>query len=291
LINRTILAEEEPDSIRLRQEAEALMQELALLTKTQGTALAETKQLKSEYEVLRAQVKEVDGKKQALQQTNTKLKSRLIESPEQFKRNLADLANKLQKEQQNRSETERKRAEVDKRLLEIRKINKMLHKCIKLLEELAVEQDKVKEEKRKVKEEKAAIQVADDALREVRVNKQAAARQISSLKDTKLQRLNENHEQRRKRLVDLQEKARVEKQAIDKDADVMATRIDQIQLEIQKLQNEQQIASRDHEDNLSTLQQRLSELFGQITVYQRTLTSKMEAVASENMSVPVLPVV
>lgn len=256
------------------------MAELSVHSKSQATALAETKQLKTEYETLRAQVKETDAKKQALQQTNQKLASRLVQSPEAFKRNLADLAVRLQKEQLSRSETERKRAEVDKRLLEIRKINKMLHKCIKLLEELSIEQDKVKEEKRKVKEEKAAIQLAEDTLRDIRTNSQTASRQLSSLKDSKLQRLNENHESRRKRLAEMQEKIRLEKQAVDKDADAMATRIEQIQLEIQKLQNEHQISARIHEDNISALQQRLTELFGQMSAYQRTLTAEMDAVSA-----------
>lgn len=268
------------------------MQELGQLTKTQAAALTETKQLKSEYEGIRAQVKEAEAKKQALQQSNTKLKSRLVQSPEKFKQNLVDLATKLQKETLSRTETERKRAEVDKRLLEIRKINKMLHKCIKLLEELAIEQTKVKEERRKVKEEKASIAASEEALREVRVNQQSAARQLSSVKDLKLQRLNENHEQRRKRLAEMQEKARSDKQMIDKEADVMATRVDQIQLEIQKLQNEQQIAIRDHEDNISALQNRLTELFSQISVYQRTLTSEMDVVSSsENSPSIIAPVV
>jgi septin family protein len=89
-------------------------------------------------------------------------------------------------------------------------------------------------------------------------------------------RLAEQHELRRKKQADMYDNARREKVEIEKDSDIMAQKIEQLALEMQKLQADDAMLNRYQEEQINALQGRVHELYGQLRTYHQHLATAMQ---------------
>ncbi|KAJ3047943.1 kinetochore-associated Ndc80 complex subunit nuf2 [Rhizophlyctis rosea] len=193
-VNRLRLerAEQEPALQTLRDANSALTAELRELSKKQNILTSEAESLKNEKNELAAKASKAQNMIANLKQECTRLKGRIVHSPEKLKQAIVDMKNAEAAEKAQVLATEKRIRELQAKIEMMNVVEEDVSACLKLMQECETERAKAEEAMRKVASEKEAIEKKRGEERDLEIKEQQLNRQHTSATE-KLVRL-EKHQ-------------------------------------------------------------------------------------------------
>mmetsp|Transcript_29485 Transcript_29485/g.49579 ORF Transcript_29485/g.49579 Transcript_29485/m.49579 type:complete len:456 (-) Transcript_29485:50-1417(-) len=267
-------AAEVPEVRQLEGEAVELEAAMEALVAAQAELQAEVKALKAKGNDLAEQAASSKMRLEETHQEEQLLRSQVVQSPERLQRVLADLTNQVDRDRAAATDAEKEGRELSQRLDALDRAAKDVTKCVKLVDEAAVEVKKHKEVLRQLKTAKQQIQANEEERWRVETEAQHFRRQEQVHRE-RIERLNQQGELKREAAVASVTAAREEKVAVELHNTATQARIAEVDYQIQALQRQVEDATASHNQEMSIVSTKYTQLQKQVQDYHRQVKAAL----------------
>lgn len=176
-------AEEEPENLKLREQNQQLTAELRELKRTQTSMTSVIDGLKKTKAEKSDKLTNIQFLLMNCKQDCTRLRSRIVQSPEKLQQAISDMTQSVQSEKTSLSNIERRIRDLQSKLDLMQNVDQDVIVCSKLLEDCELEMKKASSAASKVSTEKENIESKAAELREIGIKEQHIKRQLQNIED------------------------------------------------------------------------------------------------------------
>ncbi|KAI9144568.1 Nuf2 family-domain-containing protein [Paraphysoderma sedebokerense] len=267
-------ASEEPAIKEATELNERLSNELQAKGKLQSDLVNEVEELKQQRNDLMDQMTNTQFLLNNCKQECSKLKSRLVYSPEQLKQVIAEQNQNIHTEKSNIVNMEKKTRDLQQKLDFMNLIEGDVSQCIKLMDECQNELKRSQEESSKVFSEKELIDKKQAELRELTIKEQQLTRQLNTALD-KMARLQKQQSMKREAAELKLAKLREEYNVIAVERSNVQMRIDENKRIVEDIEQKITDLKKHMDTELSNVQSDYAQLQAQVECYMHELVQSL----------------
>eukprot|EP00033_Pygsuia_biforma_P004056 GCRY01004444.1.p1 GENE.GCRY01004444.1~~GCRY01004444.1.p1 ORF type:complete len:484 (+),score=136.12 GCRY01004444.1:131-1453(+) len=266
-----------PEAERLEAANQALIEEISTLNRKQADMQTELRGVKEKFKEGTDSIANHKFQILSLRQEISRLETQVIASPEEMKKELANLSKQVEGEKESMAANERRARELYARLQGLTKVEEDVQACLKHLSDCLEEKNKLNE---KLKSCEALQQKASEMTtraKELENTRQHLDRQLkSSLERTA--RFEQQKENRLAESISALKKSRTVLSALKAQRGEEQIQIDAVNSETDRLVAKMAELKHTHEEEIKDLQNSMNSLVARISAYHKALGAELGVV-------------
>lgn len=257
---------EQPQVDAIQGEVTQLTAEITEMNKTQATLKANIRKMKDETTSLVDEIASIALQAQTVEQDNMRLKSKIVQSPERMKRDMAELAHSLDVERENTAAIERKAQGLVLAAQTVEAAQTEVNKTMKMAEELSESLSRRKQAEQALEVAREGLQKATRQLQELTTQEQQLAHQLA-MAQQRHQRLTQKQEMKRAAATQALEELRKDRGGVEEEAKAARARSAKIEAARGEQRQRQLRLRQAHDTEMAAMRAELRTLKEQVGYY------------------------
>lgn len=273
--------EDEPATMKLKEEMTRMIQTLRDLKKEQTSLSADLDALKAHKQDVSEKLARTQYLLGNVKQECNKLKSRIVHSPEKLLQIISEMNAGITNEKNNVTQLERKSRELQMKLEALAQLEQELLRTLQGMEALQADLKKKEELLSKVREEREDIERQQILAKDLSIKETQMTRQMAAAQD-KLARLHRSQQERRDRVATRLKTLQEEYQVVADDRGRASAKIEQSDKLVKDFEMRMNELRRGHESEIAAMRTECVALKARVVSYTTEMKKQLRPQVSDS---------